>query len=586
MNRLFKRSNTAKYFNLDKIWDFVMDAEDVGIGEGWFGDFPKDSEQMIVPSCWNMTLGKFRYMGVAWYRTEFEIGTDSAYIKFEGVANYCDVYVDGRKLGSHYGPFVEFGFMADSIGVGVHELVARVDNRLNYIDTIPHPNTDWYNYGGINRSVEITEIGDVWISDYRIDYELELSDNSAVMNVSADVVTKEHTAGEYKVYVDDVCVYSAGCSVSGKDKLVASDIRLDNLKLWDIYQPNLYTVRIEFAGEDIVERIGFRKVETCGKDILLNGKPVVLTGVCRHEEHPDWGFSMPFELIKRDIDIIRDMNCNSIRGTHYPNTKKTLDYCDEMGILFWEEIPMWGFRPEQMFGWKNDILTKPVIVERMISMHTEMVKRDINHPSIIFWGFHNEIATERQDAYELTAKIAETIKSIDNTRLLTYASNATLPGGAQDICFGLADVVSVNYYTSWYKESKEENFGEFVNRIRASLKGTENENKPFIMSEFGGGAVKGFTSFEAQRWSENYQSALLDDAIESYLGSGEVCGTYIWQFCDVRTAEMIALSRPREFNNKGVVDEYRRPKYSYDTVKKVYGKYNPSGKREVKIRLY
>ena len=106
------------------------------------------------------------------------------------------------------------------------------------------------------------------------------------------------------------------------------------------------------------------------------------------------------------------------------------------------------------------------------------------------------------------------------------------------------------------------------------------------MSEFGGGAIKGNTSFEAQRWTENYQAALIDDAINSYLGSGEVCGTYIWQYCDIRTTESKALSRPREFNNKGILDEYRRPKYSYETVKKTYAKYNANSNNETKITLY
>lgn len=586
MNRLFKRSNYARYFNLDKMWDFVLDPEDCGKSNQWYIKFPENAEKMPVPSCWNMTLGKFRYMGVAWYRTDFEINSDSIYLKFEGVANYCDVYIDGKHIGSHYGPFVEFGFVAEGIGSGCHQLVVRVDNSLNYTDTVPHASPDWYNYGGINRSVEVREIGDVWISDYRIDYELDLADNSVVLDVSAHVVTKGNVCGQFKVYVNDECVYTEDKEAGDKAKLVASDIKLENVNLWDIYKPNLYYIRIEFAGDDIIDRTGFRKIETSGKDILLNGRKILLTGVCRHEEHPDWGFSMPFELIRRDIDIIRNMNCNAIRGSHYPNSKKTLDYCDQVGMLFWEEIPMWGFCPGQMPGYNPDTVLNATLTQRMLSMHTEMVKRDINHPSIIFWGLHNEIGTDEQWAYELSSMIADTIKALDTTRLVTYASNKTPLEGKQDICFGLVDVISVNYYTSWYSDSKNENFAQFVERIRNTLKGSKNENKPFIMSEFGGGAIKGNTSFEAQRWTENYQAALLDDAINSYLGSGEVCGTYIWQYCDIRTTESKALSRPREFNNKGILDEYRRPKYSYETVKKTYAKYNANSNNETKITLY
>ena len=585
MNRLFKRSNYAKYFLLDKMWDFVLDPDKKGIDEKWYESFPEKSERIPVPSCWNMDLGKFGYEGTAWYRTDFVTEEASIYIKFEAVANECDVYIDGRHIGYHYGAFVEFGFLAENIGAGSHELVVSVNNDINNIDTTPHPNTDWYNYGGINRSVEIREIGDIWISDYRIDYKLDLEAKKAVLDITAELKTKNHLCETFEIYVNDKCVYSKNEDTDGCKKLYAKGIALESIYLWDIYEPNLYYIRIKYGNEDIIDRIGFREIKTHGKDILLNGKKILLTGVCRHEEHADWGFSMPFTLIKRDIDIIRDMNCNSIRGSHYPNSKMTLDYLDEIGMVFWEEVPCWGYRKMAMPD-HNAALNNEKFVNRLLSMHHEMVKRDINHPCVILWGLYNEIATDQQNVYDMSVKMIKVIKALDTTRLITYACNQNIPAQPGDICLGLVDVISHNYYTGWYSSSENEDFAAFIGRMREYADSVGCGDKPIIMSEFGAGAVKGATSFEALRWTENYQAALIEDAIEQYYGTGEVSGTFIWQFCDVRTGKNCQLSRPRSFNNKGVVDEYRRPKFAYETVKGLYRKYNSKSDNKTKIRLF
>ncbi len=131
--------------------------------EKWYEKFPQNNEKMYVPSCWNTTLGYFAYNGTAWYRTDFEISTDSIHLKFEGVANECDVFIDKKFIGHHYGAFVEFDFDVMKIGAGNHEIIVRVNNNVNVSDTIPHIYTDWYNFGGINRGIEILQIDECYI---------------------------------------------------------------------------------------------------------------------------------------------------------------------------------------------------------------------------------------------------------------------------------------------------------------------------------------------------------------------------------------------------------------------------------------
>ncbi len=580
MDRLFERTKTIKYFKLDKMWDFCTDENNVGIDEKWYEKFPEKNEKMLVPSCWNTTIGYFRYMGVAWYRTYFETSTENIWLKFEAVANECTVYIDGKRIGYHYGCFTEFGFENLNIGAGVHEIIVRVDNKINLTDTIPHILTDWYNYGGINRSVEICEVDNCHISDLKIKYDLNIDNKSTILNINTKLWSSHCVKDTFKVFINNKCIYEDLITVDGMCEFEAIDILLNDIEFWDIDNPKLYYITVKFGDKDLTDRIGFRKIECQGKNIFLNGKKLILTGVCRHEQHPDWGFSMPFELIKKDIDIIRELNCNTIRGSHYPNTKKTLDYCDEVGMLFWEEIPMWGNRKEWEESFKNEDF-----INKAMTMHKEMIKRDLNHPSIILWGLHNEVDTTLPQTRVLTEGLVSFIRDMDKSRLVTFASNRIKPDQPGDICLDLVDVVSFNYYTAWYYNSREESFERFVKRTRKYVNSNAGE-KPIIMSEFGGGAIKGVTTFEGQRWTENYQEALLENAIKVYLESDEISGVYIWQYCDINSQFELEMTRPKGFNNKGIVDEYRRPKMAFNTVKKIYSKYNDVSENKTTIKLF
>ena len=291
--------------------------------------------------------------------------------------------------------------------------------------------------------------------------------------------------------------------------------------------------------------------------LLLNNKEITLKGINRHEDHPDWGFAMPLNLMKKDLDIIKNLGCNAIRGSHYPNAPIFLDLLDQEGILFWEEIPMWGF-PEHA-------LQDPLTLERGLSMHELMIKRDYHHPSIIIWGLHNEVDTRTQAAYKVTKAFAEKIRSLDTTRPITYATMHPL----EDICLSLVDLISINKYFGWYHDRIEQ-WQNFLHQFKVKMKTEGLTGKPIIISEFGAGALYGENTFEQQKWSENFQDAYLDYTLNLFLNDPDIIGTYIWQYCDIRSAKELEMNRPRSFNNKGIVNEYRKPKQAYWTVQKLY----------------
>lgn len=577
MNRLYQRHKHRKVTNLDGFWQFKTDPGQVGEKEMWYQDFPKDSQLILVPGCWNNELGLYHYEGAAWYRREFETEKSEIILVFHGFYGSIKVYVDGKEVGSHYGGFAGYQCLVDGLAPGGHSLVVVTDNTHNDTNTIPLSRVDWFHYGGLFRSVELMELDAAWIKDYRIDYTLDGLDtpNQAAAALEINVTVQSFSASgthELRVYLDDRLLAAQpvefGTGSSSEVPLRFAGLSVPGVKLWEPGDPNLYLARFELAKasaesgiedvvDDIAERIGFRAITVRHGQLLLNNKVIRLKGVNRHDEHPDWGFAVPLKLMKKDIDIIKNLGCNAVRGSHYPNSPAFLDLLDQEGILFWEEIPMWGF-PEHA-------LEDPLTLERGLSMHEQMIKRDYHHPSIIVWGLHNEIDTRTQAAYKVTKAFAETVRRLDATRPITYATMHPL----EDTCLSLVDLISINKYFGWY-QGKMEDWQEFLHTFKAKLEKEGLSGRPIIVSEFGAGALYGENTFEEQKWSENFQAKYLEYTLKLFLNDPEVVGTYIWQYCDIRTARELELSRPRSFNNKGIVDEYRKPKQAYWTVRKLY----------------
>lgn len=563
MIRLFPRHIHRKATVLDGIWKFKLDAAQIGCTEEWYKEFPSDAVEAVVPSCWNNEFGLYDYEGVAWYATEFSSESEIIKLAFHAVTGQAEVYVDGIHLGGHYGGFTGFDFTVENLQKGLHSLVVRVDNTHGS-NTIPLARVDWFHYGGIYRSVELFELDLAWVNSLRVDYTLDLIEKSAAVTVTSAISAQ----GGYKEDVT-VCAYLDNTLIASQTAVFPyGDVTLncgslENLKLWDVNTPELYRVTVKIFKadgsllDDMSERIGFRSIKAEKSKIYLNGRELYLKGVNRHEDHPDWGFAMPFKLMKKDIDIIKNMGCNTIRCSHYPNSETFLDYCDQCGILIWEEIPMWGFPAEAI---KN-----PEIKSRGLQMHEEMVLRDINHPSIIIWGLHNEIDTRIQEAFTLTQAFAEKIKSLDNTRLLTYATMYPM----EDIALSLVDIISVNKYLGWY-EGDLDKWNQFLPEFKDRLAALQLSEKPIILSEFGAGALYGNSTFEAPKWTENYQSHYFEYTLKLFHETEGVVGSYVWQYCDIRTAKELEMSRPRSFNNKGLVNEYRNPKQAYWKVKEFY----------------
>lgn len=546
---------------LDGTWRFAIDREDVGEAEGWYRG-PLCGESVTVPSVWNTDIAHLTYEGVGWYQKTFTSDEGALALSFGAVMTYARVYLDGEFLGEHYGGFCRFELIRDFVRAGEHTVTVRVDNRFDK-QSIPQTRVDWYHYGGITRSVDAHLLRGICVLHNRLDYTLSEDRSTANGRFTLSLYNAEAKAltDTVRCFLNDACVATVTVTLAPYERttVTTEPFVLQDVSLWSPEQPTLYAIRIETATDDLYDRTGFRHVEVKGGRILLNGRDTELYGANRHEDHPDFGMAFPPALMKRDIDIALRMGCNSLRGSHYPNHPTFLDMLDERGVLFWSEIPIWGC------GFAPETLADPVVLERGLAMHREMVREYFNHPSIILWGMHNEIANETQQAYDMTRLYYDYLKAEGGNRLVTYASREPL----FDICFELCDVICVNRYHGWYL-GEIEAWDDYLRAFAERKQALGLADKPVIMSEFGAAAIYGHHSFDDVRWTEEYQARLMDYCIRHFFAEPDYVGTFIWQFTDMRTSPDMGTDRARGFNNKGVLNEYRKPKLAFHAVQAAY----------------
>lgn len=555
MERFFEAQRKRKTVKLDGEWDFKIDPDDMGVNAGWFESFPA-ADRMEVPACWNQTLKYDSYFGVAWYHRTFLLeNASNLWFEFGAVSGESRVWLDGKPLTAHYGSFTAFyGFAAD-VGPGLHHLTLRVDASSDD-ETIPLPRVDWYHYGGITRSVSLAEVGDCAIRYCHAEYTLDLSRQSASVRFRISAFSERAVELPVRVSLGD-CQVEEVHKFEGETVIETAEIKLKNVVCWSPQQPVLYDLYAQIGEDDFCDRVGFREVCTAGGKVQLNGKALTLRGINRHEMHPDWGFTLPRELMKHDLAILQDLGCNMVRGSHYPNAPAFLDLCDREGMLFWSEIPLWGY-PERN-------LASEKLVARAEGMFREMVEQYYNHPSIIFWGLHNEIDTASDAGVQLTERLAALARKLDSSRLITFATDRILT----DRCLAFADVISINKYHGWY-EGGVDRWQGFLDAVRQKLEADGVADRPVVMSEFGAAALYGCHDFRKQKWTEEYQAELIQFTLKLFHETDFLSGTFIWQFTDIRTAPEMGNDRARGFNNKGILNEYRKPKLAYYAARDIY----------------
>ena len=547
---------SRKILVLDGAWDFnfIGDAEleQLDPAEFTFHDV------MCVPGAFDCSPAYYCKRGIALYRTDFtlEQNAPDALLKLGGLGLRARFWIDGREIGFTNLPYSGVEFKTGKLTAGKHTLCAALDNRFDPEKIkLFLPYYDFYAFGGFYRGVTLHLLPEgccidrvqIRTTDYRTGkVNLRFLFRGDVPETLA-VQLKFDTENAFRSETLTIQAHSASLELAVPD-----------FKLWSTETPDLHTLEVRTENDHIVESFGIREVKAEKRQILLKG-------FNRHESHPEFGPATPEQVMIEDLQNLKALNCNFIRGCHYPQDQRFLDLCDRMGFLVWEESLGWGNTKEQM--------ADPEFIALQEKQTRLMVRNSVNHPSVIIWAFLNEFESGTQEGQTLCRKLVAAIRKEDDSRLVTFACSHVW----NDICTALTDIVAYNTYPGWISADAAEEPLSYIrgnrDKIIERFRTYNPPDKPVMVSEMGCCGLYGSHDRAASQWSEEFQAEYLAEVIRQVFASPDLCGLAIWQFNDAKSYLRKGSNircKPLAQNLAGVFDQYRRPKLAAETVKKLF----------------
>ncbi len=571
MGNIFGRNTLC----LNGKWEYVVDpyrTEAMGNMPIYRNAVPKDKNDRVeysftpgktlwVPGSWNSQRPEFYYYeSNIWYRKYFDkhdLSADKRYFVYVGAANYITkITFNGKHVGKHEGGFTPFCYEVTDLMRKEGNFVIIGVNAGRRADYIPSDVTDWFNHGGITRDVFIVEVPKTFVSNFFI-----ALDKNTVHSKTKTIRGSILLDGKQMPQTASVNIPEIGIrqDVPVKDGKAEFAFDTKRLTLWSPENPKLYDVTVIASGDTLTDQVGFRSIETQGKKILLNGKQVFLKGVCLHDENPlrrDRANSV--DDAKLVLGWAKEMGCNFIRLAHYPHQENIVREADRMGILLWEELPLyWGIQ------WGNkDVLRKAK------QQYTELINRDYNRASTVIWSIANETA-QRADRNAFLSELADYIRTIDSTRLISAAIKKDQEADGHpdnvytynDKLIEKLDVISFNEYLGWYGGAPEQC------RNKSFKMGYD---KPVIVSEFGGGAIQGMLGDNSTVWSEDFQAYLYTESLAMFSKIDGLSGLAPWILVDFMSPLRQLQGVQDGWNRKGLISEKGYKKKAFHVMRKFY----------------
>lgn len=512
-------------------------------------DFDK-STTINIPGDWNSQVPELKYYeGNVWFKKSFDynLTANKRLFVYLGAINYkADVYLNGKKLGTHEGGFTPFNYEVTSIVQPKDNfLVIKVDNTRHKED-VPTVNTDWWNYGGITRDVTLIEEEASFIEDYNIQLK---KGNANVISGFIKINNLDPAKNQVSIAIPELKINYKG--KIGADGILNFEIPAKKISYWSPENPKLYDVVLTFNGQKLNDKIGFRTIETQGDKILLNGKPVFLRGISIHEENAKGGRANSEEDALRLLNWAKELGCNYVRLAHYPHNENMVREADKMGLMVWEEIPVYWtveFKNENTYKNAQDQLTAAIT-------------RDKNRASIVIWSMANETPVSDARNTFITNLVNHT-KSLDDTRLIS-AALLTHNGKIDDEIGKSLDIIAFNQYLGWYGGNLENAEKTFW---------TTPYNKPVFVSEFGGDAKAGFHGEKNERWTEEYQEYLYIQNLKMIEKIPHLSGTSPWILVDFRSPKRLLPGIQDGYNRKGLISNDGEKKKAFYIMQDWYAK--------------
>ena len=581
-----KKQFQAVNYTINEAWKFskddVIESEKVGFSdENW--------TVVSIPHTWNNedavdeTAGFYR--GACWYRRNVFIGNEAkgknTLINFDGANQEVELYINGKRVGKHIGGYTAFNFDITSfIKVGKPNLFAiKVDNSYN--ENIPPLTADFTFFGGINRPISLSFVSPIHIS--KDDFGSsgvyvttpKVSDKEATVNVKTlvkNTLAEKKTIRVFQKYYDPtgkiVVVTSAKLVLNAGETqtYVSKPIIINNPELWSPDTPKSYTITTSLVDKDnqtigeTENTFGLRWFEfTADKGFYLNGKQLKLIGVNRHEVYEGLGNALRDEMHFRDMNLIRQMGCNFLRISHYPQDQYILNLCDKLGIIAMIEIPI-----------VNAITENDTFLKNSLYMAEEMVKQNFNHPSLVIWAYMNEIMLrppfkKDPDRHALYCKevnrqaksIEQLIRDLDPNRPTLIPCHGSIASYKEAGLFEIPKIIGFNLYQGWYG-GVFSGFDKYLDNFHS-----EFPNLPLIITEYGADVDSRLHSFSPERfdYTVEYGNLYHEHYLKAIQERNFVSGATIWNLNDFYS-EGRAAAVPH-INNKGITGLNREKKDTY-----------------------
>jgi beta-galactosidase len=534
-----------------------------------------DWESVSMPHNWGWEqahAGKPYYRGPGWYRCELKVEPqpDRRYfLRFEAASTVADVYLNGVHLGQHRGGFGAFAFeITTNLTVsGINLLAVRVSNA-------PEPDIaplsgDFNVYGGLYRPVHLIETAaeNFAVTDHASPgvawLETSVSETQAVLDVTAQI--SNGTRRKQNVTVVTRVLDAAGNEVVATHKTIRlmpgdtepswSQIVLSSPHLWSGRKnPYLYRAIVELHATneliDAVEQpLGLRSYYVDpDKGFFLNGRLYPIYGVCRHQDRPEKGWAISKADMEEDVRLMKELGVTAVRCAHYEHSDYFYSLCDRAGILVWAEIPQ-----------VDEVRDTPEFENTSRGQLLDLIRQNVNHPSIFVWSLFNEIGGSRtDDPHRELQDLNNVAHGEDPTRPTIGAANhAELLQMTK-----IPDLIGWNNYPGWYGgEGSLASFGAWLDEMRDT-----SRHGGFCLSEYGAGANTSQHEDNPRQpktngqWHPEEWQAIVHEADWAAIKSHPfVWGSFAWNmfdFCalDRNEGGQIAL------NDKGLVTYDRKIK--------------------------
>ena len=573
-----------------------------GPWEVWQGNKASDQvrwQKVEVPHCFNardaVDPDEAYYRGQGWYRTNLKVANPfpngRTLLHFEGAGQQAEVFIDLDKVGEHVGGYDEWTVditdaaakaLTNSENKGTVPLIIVCDNSHD-LKRIPSDVSDFNLYGGLYRYVNLVYVPTIFLERVHITPVLK-SDGSAEVSLRARLDSPAPSAAPSTLSVrvidpSGAVIHNSSHSFGATDERELTSFTIPKPQLWSPSHRALYkcevTLRSPHGEMTVSERFGIRHYEFLDHGpFKLNGERLILRGTQRHEDHAGVGAAMTEDLIRKELQMVKEMGANFIRLGHYQQSRIVLDACDELGIMVWEEIP-----------WCRSGIGNDRWQQQTHRMLRNMIDRHYNHPAVIIWGLGNEndwpgeFPSEDHEAIrDFLTNIRDEAHSLDPTRVTGIRRC--------DFAKDIPDVYSPSIWAGWYRgryteykssvaeesakvrhflhlewggDSHARRHSEDPDKVISQIatgKGTDERGLDYLLS---GGLTRASKDGD---WSESYVCNLFDWHLKEQETMPSLTGSAQWIFKDFSTPVRPENPIPK-MNQKGVTERDLTPKEGY-----------------------